>query len=55
MSSQSIRQLVGDTFVFNQIDEKFSEEEITKYRNSLLKQFSTITKNWNDDLHSEPV
>ena len=48
-----IRQLVGDAFSFRQLDKKFSADELKDYSNSLQRQFSKLTKDWNDKLHSE--
>ena len=53
MSSQITRQILGDTFSYRQLDDIFSEDELQKYKSALQQQFSSLTKNWNEEQHSE--
>lgn len=38
---------------YRMLQDAFCEEEIRSYRNSLLENFSKLTKSWTEDLHSE--
>lgn len=53
MNTKIVRQLVGDAYNFKQLNEKFSVNEIANYKGKLKGQFSKLTKNWSDELHSE--
>jgi hypothetical protein len=53
MSDKSEENLFGNIYEYELLRSKFSLSEITNYKTSLLEQYSKLTKEWNDDLHSE--
>lgn len=44
---------LGAIYEYELLQNEFSASEITNYKNSLLEQYSRLTKDWDDDLHSE--
>jgi len=53
VNNQSQKSILGDTYDYELLQNEFSSSEITTYKTSLLEQYSKLTKEWNDDLHSE--
>lgn len=53
MNTLTIRNIIGDTYNFKYLNDEFSRDELGKYKSSLQRQFIKLTKNWNDELHSE--
>ncbi|KAF2512821.1 hypothetical protein EYY60_06855 [Flavobacterium zhairuonense] len=50
-----MREILDDYFEYNNIDAEFSDAEVTKNLESLKKEFSKLSKNWNDQLNTQWV